>query len=158
MVSDSLLAIGCSLTCSILWAIGYLFLNTAIKSLNQFSIDFIYGISITLVNLFIIIFYSGFENLFLLGNNNKIFLQVLIYVSCFILSSNIYLYGYSRASKSISVSAYVSISSCYPLFLFIFTYLYSSSSQEPKNINWFTTGFAILFILIGIILLSLSTK
>lgn len=173
MVSVYLTSLICSIITSILWGLGYFYQSLLVKNVDKFTIQLLYGVSLTIINFISSIIYNQKSRMnfnrhynivdYNILNNKK---YTLIYILSLTLASFVYLFGlqFTNQPKDLAIDdfnsnnnsivlakgAYVAISSCYPIFTLLFSYLF-----EPElEIDLYRSLIGIGFILVGITILS----
>ena len=139
-----------ALIIALLWGSGYTLMIPIAKQLTPYTIATLYGAGLVIVNFIAGVYAGNVENYYLLSDT-KIGLCFTGYLICMISGNFLYLAVYRNIGQN--AGAFVSITSSYPMFTFILSTLIF---QQKTNLYY--TIPALLFISLGVILLSIAPK
>lgn len=133
----------------ILWGVGYAFLKQVSMEVKVYTINSLYGLSTFIVNIIIISITNNFQDFNIL-KDIKLALYLTFYIILSIISSIVFLLGYSI--DNINPGVYIIIANTYPIITFILSYFIFNIT----NINLYYGIPGIFITLIGMALLAMS--
>lgn len=140
--------------CAFLWACGYTVLNKLANDLNQFTIDVIYGVAMTIINFLILVFTNQMDNFLVLYEKPNQFGWLLLYTTIFLVASFVSMSGFLQASQAGMSNGFIAVSSIYPLITFGLSYVFLNQT----NIEWKLAIPGILLGIASVTLISFSKK
>lgn len=138
-----------SLSCSVLWGISYVLLSLATESLNNYTINMLYGGLMLVTNLVALAITDGFDNLVEL-RAWRVSLAIIGHVVLMVATSTIFLLGYRL--EGVNSGIYTLISSTYPVVTLIGSYLFLGQ----RDFNAYYVSFGVILVIAGVSLLALA--